>query len=169
MNFNNSKYHARLSKALILIIYLGALFCVYPAFSQNDFEADTVTIIQSVDQGYGQRHVVQTMTTKEFVHEWNLGNPLTFADASRDPWESIVPTPEPPVHTSPFENGDQVVFHRSGTFDNFRYNRTTTYEYAGGPGGAGSAGDPWAMPSNDVTVEGCGVSCDEDDEEQMTQ
>jgi len=135
---------------------LLSLLCLTPVFAQNDFRADTVTIVQGMDQDDGQQQITHTMTTEEFVHAWNLGEPLRFTGASTDAWAAIVPTPEPPVDTADYQNGDQVVFFRSGTFEQFRYKRTTTYEYVGGPGGVGSQDDPWAIPSNTISRHKCG-------------
>lgn len=115
--------------------------------------ADTVTIVQIKDDPNGQSKVSQTMSVEEYERVWNRGMPMTFVDENtKDAFESIVPTPDPPVHIDPFLNGDQLNYTRSGSLDNFTYTRRTTYTFVGGPGGAGSPGDPWGMTNNAVTV-----------------
>lgn len=91
-------------------------------------------------------------------------------ESRSDNLEFIVSTPEPPpVELEHYQNGDRVIFHRTGTFGNHRYNRTTLYEYKDNSGDSGTSIGPWLKISNAVSREACGVGCEEYDEEQVIQ
>ncbi|MGD9583239.1 MAG: hypothetical protein AB7V26_06160 [Lysobacterales bacterium] len=106
-----------------------------------DFE---LTIVHGVEGAREQTIIRRKMQYADYVAEYGPFTPNPIRDF--DPIEQVVPTPDPPVGGSGFEDGDTLTMTRTGHDGEFHYTRVTQY--------LRRAGD-WRRMSNIVTSRMC--------------
>ncbi len=106
-----------------------------------DFE---LTVVHGADDAREQTIIRRKMQYADYVAEYGPFTP----DPSRDfdPIEAVVPTPDPPVGGSGFEDGDTITMTRTGNNGQRHYTRTTRYERLSGD---------WLRMSNEVISRAC--------------
>lgn len=106
-----------------------------------DFE---LTIVHGVEGAREQTIIRRKMQYADYVSEYGPFTPNPSRDF--DPVEEVVPTPDPPVGGTGFEDGDTLTMTRTGNDGIHHYTRTTRYERLSGD---------WLRMSNDVIARSC--------------
>ena len=125
-----------------------------------------VKILQHKSGVDGTSIITTIMTIEQYVQKFNDGLALDDSgelDLLMDPGEGIIPTPPPPVITTPYQPGDVVIFRRFADTPSGSFRRITQYNF--GPDGSG--GNGFTRTRNDLEEIDCGTTRGEDQEDQL--